>query len=192
MDDLPRRARSGAGRPAPSARIRPAQPEDAEELAELEWRNWSTVSEVHARPHRAVPFFDQRHRQPRDYLVAVDDWDRVLGYVRVAPATPLPANSHVRQIQGLVVDRECRRRGLGRMLVEAACEEARRRGARRLSLRVLGHNVAARRLYESCGFEVEGVQREEFLLDGRYVDDVLMARFLAVRPADDPGPSSRR
>jgi len=28
--------------------------------------------------------------------------------------------------------------------------------------------------------EVEGVQREEFLLEGRYVDDVLMA--LDVRP----------
>jgi RimJ/RimL family protein N-acetyltransferase len=41
---------------------------------------------------------------------------------------------------------------------------------------VLGPNAAARALYESCGFTVEGVLREEFLLDGQYVDDVLMAR----------------
>jgi RimJ/RimL family protein N-acetyltransferase len=40
---------------------------------------------------------------------------------------------------------------------------------------VLGTNPAARALYEAYGFVVEGVQREEFLLDGRYVDDVLMA-----------------
>jgi len=49
------------------------------------------------------------------------------------------------------------------------------RGARKLSLRVLGGNVAARRLYESCGFMAEGILREEYFLGGRYVDDVLMA-----------------
>jgi len=35
-----------------------------------------------------------------------------------------------------------------------------------------------RRLYESCGFVVEGVLRGEFHVDGRDVDDVLMARAL--------------
>ena len=44
------------------------------------------------------------------------------------------------------------------------------------SLRVLGENDAARRLYERAGYEVEGVLRGEFHLDGRDVDDVLMAR----------------
>jgi hypothetical protein len=45
----------------------------------------------------------------------------------------------------------------------------------KVTLRVLGHNVGARRLYERCGFVPEGVLRGEFLLEGRYVDDVLMA-----------------
>lgn len=62
--------------------------------------------------------------------------------------------------------------------MEGTIAEARRRGAQKLSLRVLAPNGAARRLYESCGFTVEGVLREEFFLDGRYVDDVLMARRL--------------
>jgi len=57
--------------------------------------------------------------------------------------------------------------------VEACIEQARSRGARKLSLRVLGGNVAARRLYELCGFTVEGVLSDEFFLGGRYVDDVL-------------------
>jgi RimJ/RimL family protein N-acetyltransferase len=43
---------------------------------------------------------------------------------------------------------------------------------------VLGPNTTARALYEGAGFVVEGVLREEFHLDGRYVDDVLMARDL--------------
>ncbi len=65
-------------------------------------------------------------------------------------------------------------------LVKAAAQDCRRRGARKLTLRVLGPNVVARRLYERCGFVVAGVLKEEFLLDDRYVDDVLMARRLVL------------
>ena len=66
----------------------------------------------------------------------------------------------------------------GRRLVQASVEQARGRGAHKLALRVLGGNVQARRLYQSCGFLVEGVLHAEFFLGGRYVDDVLMARIL--------------
>jgi RimJ/RimL family protein N-acetyltransferase len=37
-------------------------------------------------------------------------------------------------------------------------------------------------LYERLGFSREGTLREEFLIDGRYVDDVLMARRLGGPP----------
>lgn len=63
-------------------------------------------------------------------------------------------------------------------LLRAVMDGARRQGARRITLRVLGHNAPARKLYESEGFQVEGVLPEEFLLDGQYVDDVFMGRFL--------------
>jgi hypothetical protein len=45
------------------------------------------------------------------------------------------------------------------------------------------------RLYESCGFRVEGVLREEFRIEGRYVDDVLMALDLLSSAC---GPQSQR
>ena len=81
-------------------------------------------------------------------------------------------------LNGLAVDPQRQRNGAGRRLVEAAIEEARGRGAHKLSLHVLGTNTSARLLYEACGFVVEGILRAEFLLDDRYVDDVLMARQL--------------
>ena len=56
--------------------------------------------------------------------------------------------------------------------------EAQSRGADKLSLRVMGSNTSARLLYEACGFVVEGILRAEFFLNGRDVDDVLMARQL--------------
>jgi RimJ/RimL family protein N-acetyltransferase len=65
--------------------------------------------------------------------------------------------------------------------VEAAAEEATRRGATRLTLRVLAPNAPARALYAACGFTVEGVLAGEFVLEGEPVDDVLMARDLRGR-----------
>jgi ribosomal protein S18 acetylase RimI-like enzyme len=158
-------------------RVRTAVPGDDADLAELDRRVWSTLHAVTPRPQPPYPpFFDERHA-PGDHLVAELD-GRLVGYVRLGFPTPLAANAHVRQIQGLAVAEETRGRGVGRALIQAAVDEARRRGARRLTLRVLGHNAPARALYEAEGFAVEGVLPEEFLLDGAYVDDVCMGRSL--------------
>lgn len=157
--------------------IRTALPDDDEELGALDRATWSHLHAVMPRPQPPYgPFFDERHA-PEDHLVAELD-RRIVGYIRLAFASPLACNTHVRQIQGLAVAEDARGHGVGRALVRAAVEEARRRGARRLTLRVLGHNTPARKLYAAEGFAVEGVLPEEFLLDGEYVDDVLMGRSL--------------
>jgi ribosomal protein S18 acetylase RimI-like enzyme len=111
--------------------------------------------------------------------VLVAEVDGVIaGYISIRPATELQASRHVQHVTGLAVDPALQGRGVGRALVEAAAVEAASRGARRLTLRVLEPNVAARQLYDACGFVVEGVLRGEFHLDGEDVDDVLMARAL--------------
>ncbi|MEU6380805.1 GNAT family N-acetyltransferase [Streptomyces sp. NPDC046909] len=157
--------------------IRRALPDDDEELGRLDRATWSPLHAVMPEPQPPYgPFFDERH-SPDDHLVAELD-RRIVGYVRLTFPTPLASNAHVRQIQGLAVAEDARGRGVGRALIRAVTDEARRRGARRLTLRVLGHNTPARKLYESEGFVVEGVLPEEFLLDGAYVDDVLMGRGL--------------
>ncbi|WP_327404632.1 GNAT family N-acetyltransferase [Streptomyces sp. NBC_01288] len=157
--------------------IRTALPDDDEELGALDRATWSHLHAVMPRPQPPyAPFFDARHA-PDDHLVAELD-RRIVGYIRLAFPTELACNAHVRQIQGLAVADEARGHGVGRALIRAAVEEARRRGARRLTLRVLGHNTPARKLYEAEGFAVEGVLPEEFLLDGKYVDDVFMGRAL--------------
>ncbi|MGW1022354.1 N-acetyltransferase family protein [Streptomyces sp. NPDC002577] len=157
--------------------IRFALPEDEEALGRLDRAAWSTLHAVRPREQPPYdPFFNERFG-PRDHLVA-ENGGRIVGYVRLALAIPLPSNAHVRQIQGLAVADEARGLGVGRALVRAAVDEARRQGARRISLRVLGHNTPARKLYESEGFVVEGVQPGEFYLAGEYVDDVLMGRSL--------------
>ncbi|MET7984019.1 MULTISPECIES: GNAT family N-acetyltransferase [unclassified Streptomyces] len=156
-------------------RIRTATLDDEDALGRLDRDTWSTLHAVMPRPRPPYPPFYSERFGPRDHLVAELD-GRPVGYIRIGFPTPLACNAHVRQILGLAVADEVRGAGVGRALLRAACEEARRQDARRITLRVLGHNTPARRLYESEGFVVEGILPGEFLLDGAYVDDVLMGR----------------
>ena len=150
--------------------IRPAGAGDAVAIAALDAATWSF--DVTPSPRSSVP-------SSIDGMLVAEDGGEIVGYVAVGRATRLESNRHVADIRGLAVAPDHQGRGLGRALVRAALDAARERGARKVTLRVLGPNTAARALYESCGFVVEGVRRHEFLLDGRYVDDVLMARHLS-------------
>ncbi|MFD8914919.1 GNAT family N-acetyltransferase [Streptomyces sp. NPDC059575] len=155
--------------------IRAARPEDEAGIVLLDRLTWSTLHSVQPEPGPPdAAFFGERH-PPENHLAAELD-GRLVGYIRICQPIPLPVNAHVRQIQGIAVAEEARGLGVGRALVRGAVELARRQGARRLTLRVLGHNTPARRLYEAEGFKIEGVFPEEFLIAGEYVDDVCMGR----------------
>lgn len=156
--------------------VRPAGAADLAALAALDRAIWSPVHSPGPPPEGPFDTDD------RDVLVAVVG-DAVAGYVATGPATPLASSAHNVLVNGLAVDPAHRGSGVATALLEGAVARARADGARKVSLRVLGHNTAARRLYEQLGFVVEGVLRDEFLLDGELVDDVLMARHLADVPA---------
>ncbi|MEV5353294.1 GNAT family N-acetyltransferase [Streptomyces sp. NPDC093516] len=161
----------------PTPHIRPARPEDDDALGRLDRATWSPLHAVQPRPEPPYgPFFSER--DPRAQCLVAELDGTLAGYLRLGTATPLACNAHVRMIRGLAVAEEARGHGVARALLRAAAEEARRQGARRLTLRVLAHNTPARTLYASEGFAVEGVLPEEFFLDGAYVDDVFMGRFL--------------
>jgi ribosomal protein S18 acetylase RimI-like enzyme len=154
--------------------IRPAKPGDDRALATLDRATWTTLtSPAPPPPEPDWSFFSERVNI-RDVLVAEVD-GAVAGYVRLTQPHPIESGRHVLQINGIAVDPAFQRRGVGQALLDAAAAEGRSRGARRLTLRVLTRNQAALRLYERCGFVVEGVLRGEFFLDGVYVDDLLMA-----------------
>ena len=56
-------------------------------------------------------------------------------------------------IHDLIVFKNYRNRGIGRLLLEHACEEARKRNFCRVTLEVRTDNDTARRLYKSVGFK---------------------------------------
>ena len=67
-----------------------------------------------------------------------------------------------------------RGRGLGRALVGAVIDAARRAGLEKIELSVYASNVPALSLYRSVGFVEEGRKVRGRKVDGRYDDVILM------------------
>jgi len=159
--------------------VRAARLADQAALTELEAVAWSAESGF---PSTMVPgardgTFFTTDRPPEAHLVAELD-GRVVGYIRLNPPTRLPENAHVIQVRGIAVHPDARRRGVAASLLAVAEQQLRERGIHKLTLHVLSTNQAALRLYERQGFTREGTLLEEFRINGRYVDDVLMAKRL--------------
>ena len=157
--------------------MRPARLTDDTALMRLESAAWSPEAGFPSVFERVTatgaPFFGADN--PPDAHLVAELNGSVVGYIRLKAPSRLPENAHVMQVQGLAVHPSARRRGIGAMLLTAAVRRTRERGARKLTLRVLSTNTGAIALYERLGFAREGVLRGEFIINGRDVDDVLMA-----------------
>lgn len=82
------------------------------------------------------------------------------------------------EIRNLAVRAECRRKGVGRRMVEEAHRRLAAKGTERVFLEVRPSNLAARRLYSSLGYTECGVRRHYYQSDG---EDALVLE-LALRP----------
>jgi RimJ/RimL family protein N-acetyltransferase len=67
-----------------------------------------------------------------------------------------------------------RRQGHGRALITPTLDAARQLGLTRIELTVHADNVGAIKLYKSVGFQQEGVLRDAALIDGVYIDSLVM------------------
>ena len=162
--------------------VRRADPGDAAGLVELaeevgreegRWilttSGWRTVAEER-RYLKAV----QRHADAAVFVVENDG--RIVGRLSLS-RDPHPSSQHVADL-GLMVAADHRRRGIGRALLEEAVRWARDSRVRKLELHVFPWNEPALRLYESFGFEREGLRLKHYARGREYVDAILMAYHL--------------
>ena len=160
--------------------IRPARADDAAALVELgtaigaeegAWlltsAGWRSVSDER-RYLRALKRFPDAA-----VYVAEEEDGELVGRLSLA-RDPHPSSHHVADL-GLMVAASHRRQGVGRMLLEQAVAWARVAEVSKLELHVFPWNEPAIRLYETFGFEREGVRRDHYRRDGEYVDAILMA-----------------
>ena len=88
-----------------------------------------------------------------------------------------PAYRHVADLS-VYVERAWRGKGVGRALLERLVELGRELGYHKLVLSAFPFNTAGVALYERLGFRTVGVYKEQGLLDGRWVDTIIMERLL--------------
>jgi GNAT superfamily N-acetyltransferase len=129
--------------------IRLARPEEREELEALQ-RRASLALPDYREQLEANP--DAIHLPPAQVAngqVVVAELDgRIVGFAAVVGG----------ELDGLFVEPDLWRRGVGTVLVDEATHQARRKG---LALTVIA-NPAARHFYERCGFSLEGEARTRF------------------------------
>ncbi len=156
--------------------IRWAEAADDAALLEIELTAWDGSTGFPSYLERLGDTFFGRSG-PEVHLVAEDD-GIVVGYVRLEDKYPFPEGAGVLAINGLAVAPAARGRGIASALLDAVTEEARRRGARKVSLHTFSTNTAARRLYARHGYVVEGTHTAEYLIDGTPTDDLVLAKVL--------------
>jgi len=76
------------------------------------------------------------------------------------------------------VERTWRGRGVGRVLLARLVELGREHGFHKLVLSAFPFNQAGVALYEKLGFRTVGIYQEQGLLDGTWVDTIIMERLL--------------
>jgi L-amino acid N-acyltransferase YncA len=102
----------------------------------------------------------------------------IIGFQSMEPfAAYTHAFDHVGVI-GTYVTSDCRRRGVAKRLFAATFEAARRQGFEKIFTYIRADNPAALATYGAQGFEVVGTARRHAKADGRYVDEVIVERFL--------------
>ncbi len=94
-----------------------------------------------------------------------------------------PKMAHKGVLVGMYVRPEARRTGVGRRLVEAIIDTARRH-VELVQLTVVMGNEPARRLYAGLGFVEYGLEKRALKHGDRYFDEILMAKDLTQRQGE--------
>jgi L-amino acid N-acyltransferase YncA len=113
------------------------------------------------------------------FLVALRSDDQtVVGFQSLEPfATYTHAFDHVGVI-ATYVDAACRRQGVARRLFAATFDAAGRKGYKKIFTYIRADNSAALAVYSDQGFEVIGCAKRHAQVDGTYVDELMVERFL--------------
>jgi phosphinothricin acetyltransferase len=122
----------------------------------------------------------QSHDGRHPVLVAERDGE-VLGWGSLNVFNPRAAYRFVADFS-IYVAREARGMGIGSSLLPALIVEAGRLGYHKLVLAAFPFNAAGMRLYHRHGFRDVGIYHEQGILDGRWVDTIVMELLLDDEP----------
>lgn len=144
---------------------------------------WSAVDSV-AREKKYLAFLEGPPiHTTREFVLEHihDNWpqfvalveEQVVGWCDIS-SLDRPVFAHTGSL-GVGVLKGFRGQGIGKALMTAALNEARKKGLTRIELTVREHNLPAISLYRQLGFEVEGIHKNAVRIDGVYENHLSMA-----------------
>ena len=101
----------------------------------------------------------------------------IVAWGSLNPYNPREAYRFVADLS-VYVERAWRGKGAGRVVLERLVTLAREHGYHKLVLSAFPTNGAGMALYQKLGFRTVGIYKEQGLLDGRWVDTIVMERLL--------------
>jgi L-amino acid N-acyltransferase YncA len=116
-------------------------------------------------------------RSPRHPVVVAEDGGVVIGWGSLNPFSARAAYRFVADFS-VYVEQSWRGRGVGRVLLTRLIELGREHGYHKLVLSAFPLNRAGVALYERLGFRTVGIYREQGMLDGQWVDTIIMEKLL--------------
>ena len=116
-------------------------------------------------------------RSPRHPVIVAESGASLVGWGSLNVFNARPAYQHVADFS-VYVERQWRGHGVGRRLLERLIEMARDIGYHKMVLSTFPTNASGVRLYQGLGFTEVGIYREQGVLDGRWVDTLIMEKLL--------------
>ena len=165
--------------PTHEVTVRPANAADVAEITRIYNEGirdrLATLETEERTPRERLAWLEARDE--RHPVLVAERAGAVAGWGSLNVFNPRPAYAHVADFS-IYVGREARGAGIGTVLLTALIERARELGYHKLVLAAFPQNEAGMRLYTRFGFREVGVYREQGLLDGAWVDVVIMERLL--------------
>lgn len=164
-------------------KIREITEKDAEAFLEMGKRLDNETKFLAYEPDERDMDVSRQRKQIREILskgnstiFVAQDGERLVGFLE-AKGGNYRRNRHSIHIT-IGILQEYTGKGLGTKFFETVERWAKDKGFHRLELIFLSINGRARGLYEKMGFEVEGIKRDSFRVDGVYIDEIFMSKIL--------------
>jgi phosphinothricin acetyltransferase len=117
------------------------------------------------------------HHGPRHPVIVAESIEDIVGWASLNQFSARPAYRLVADLS-VYVERQWRGKGVGTQLLGEVEARARLLGYHKIVLAAFPFNHAGMRLYERCGFRTVGIYREQGIIDGRWVDTIIMEKLL--------------
>ncbi len=162
--------------------LRPAYPKDGPVIVDN--INAICAEEVYLQTDNFVKSLVWEHvitkgidKENRQLLSVIEIQNKVVGHGRLFPGPYGHKDHHVTNA-GLAIIAPYRGIGLGKAVLRYLIEWAQAMGYEKMVAEVMACNERSLHLFESFGFEREGVRHKQLKVQGNYVDEIMIAKWL--------------